>query len=564
MASSRRLLAVAFACAFLVAGCGDSKKPGSNAASAGGGSGGGGGAAAAAPTQAPPPASMLSLSPEGTVGVVYVPNVKTLESGIERLAALAGDKGGKAIELGQLAQMVGADLADFDLGKPAAIALTMKPGEPPDTGMTMILPVKDEKAIGAKIKGVNPGATVETAGGFAAVTPEGSYKKAGPPPSMNAPLPAGDLVIRLDVATLWKAFGPMGVSMVESQLSAMNDATGAAPGSQMIKPMMDGLKAALDAASVCDLAFRLDGTAVELDVTLRFADGAKMPLEGMFGKTDLAALARAVPDDSMMLIAASVDQQRMWAAMQPFMMTSLDMYPAAERDKLRKMFEGMGDVLKSLGQGMAMSMDFSPQGMTGVGAMETKDATAYIKTMMQVTSGMEGKGATMSRTPPEERTVEGVKVTTYTMKVDASKLEGGDRPEVTAQARQTMTAMFGKEGVRVSVADLGTRALVAIGGDEPLTRAIKAAKAGGSAPATPLSKALGAAGSDAVGYLRFDLGAMMAAMSRLMAPDPAKPAPPIESAPMTFILNTGAKDVRLRMSVDVGKAMKVFQALMPK
>lgn len=560
MASSRRFLAVALACVFLVSGCGDSKKPGTTAAA----SGGGGGTAAApapVPTQPPPPAAMLSLSPEGTVGVVYIADVKKLEGGVKRLAATAGEQEGPP-ELAQLAQMMGMDVADLDLGKPAAVTLTMKAGQPPKTGMTMILPVKDEKGIAAKLKEGNPGVTVETAGGFAAVTPEGSYKKAGPPPSMNAALPAGDIVIRLDVATLWKAYGPMGTQMVESQLAAMNDMPGAAASSQAVKPMLDAVKAALDAASVLDLAFRIDGTNVELDATLRFADGAKMPLEGWFGKTDLAALARAVPDDSMMVMAASFDQQRMWSAMKPMMMASLDAYPAAERDKLRKTFDSIGDSMKSLGQGMAMSMDFSPQGMTGVGAIDSKDPGAYVKTMMQATSELEAQGGMMSRTPPQERTLEGVKVTTYTMKVDASKMEGGKDPEITAQAQRTMTSMMGKDGLRVNVADLGNKALISFGGDDALVRAIKAAKSGSAQ--TPLSTALMAAGSDTIGYARFDVGAIMATMGRVMSPDPAKaPASP-GSAPMTFILNSGTKDVRVRISFDLDKMMKAVKSAMPK
>jgi hypothetical protein len=356
----------------------------------------------------------------------------------------------------------------------------------------------------------------------------------------------------------------MGMQMAESQLEAMNDVPGAAASSEMAKTMLASLKSALDGASVLDLAFRIDGTAVELDATLRFADGSKMPLEGLFGRTDLAALARAVPDDAMMMIAASLNQEKMWSAMKPMMMASLDVYPAAERDKVRKMFDSMGDAMKSLGQGMAMTMDFSPQGLSGVGAMEAKDANAYMKTMIQVTSEMEAPGATMSRTPPEERTLEGVKVTTYVMKVDPSKLEGGRDPEMTAQARRTMDTMFGKDGMRVNVADLGNKALVSFGPDEPLARAIKAAKAGASAPATPLSKALAAAGSDTVGYMRVDMGAMFAAMARMMSPERGKPAPAAEAAPMTFILNSGAKEVRLRMSADVGKMMNAFKAMKPK
>ena len=64
-------------------------------------------------------------------------------------------------------------------------------------------------------------------------------------------------------------------------------------------------------------------------------------------------------------------------------------------------------------------------------------------------------------------------------------------------AREAMTQMFGKDGMRASYAAIGKRAVFTLGGDEVMKRALAAAKAGEAAPPNPLSKALAAAGPDA-------------------------------------------------------------------
>ena len=55
--------------------------------------------------------------------------------------------------------------------------------------MTAIVPVRDDKAIAAKVKARNPGASVDAASGFAAVTPAGPYKRGGIPARLAGPIP---------------------------------------------------------------------------------------------------------------------------------------------------------------------------------------------------------------------------------------------------------------------------------------------------------------------------------------------------------------------------------------
>ena len=181
--------------------------------------------------------------PEGTVAVVYIPNVKTLEDGVRRIAASVDGTKPPKVEFSELANELGVDGADVEWSRPAAIAVTQSAGSS-DFGKTVIVPVKDEKATAAKVKAKMADATVDAAGGFVAVTSEGAYKRAGPPPSSRAALPAGDVVVRIDVAALWKTLGPMATSQADAMLEQIGDAApaGGVDPTATLKSMLDGLK----------------------------------------------------------------------------------------------------------------------------------------------------------------------------------------------------------------------------------------------------------------------------------------------------------------------------------
>ena len=127
---------------------------------------------------------MMDLLPEGTVAVVYAPSVKGLEDDVHRLMDAADKEPGEKPGVAELAQQLGVDPADLDMTRSAAVAVTMAPGSPVPV-MTAILPVRDEKSVGPKLKAKMPEATVEAAGGYAAVTPEGPYKRGGAPAQLK-------------------------------------------------------------------------------------------------------------------------------------------------------------------------------------------------------------------------------------------------------------------------------------------------------------------------------------------------------------------------------------------
>ena len=156
-------------------------------------------------------------------------------------------------------------------------------------------------------------------------------------------------------------------------------------------------------------------------------------------------------------------------------------------------------------------------------------------------------------------------MTTIRIKMDVEKMipSEGTPPG----AREAMTKMFGKDGIRASYAAMGKRVVFTIGGDEVMKRALAAAKAGDAAPSNALSKALAAAGPDAVGYLRYDLTALMRNVSEIMPPMGGKQLPPPpagDPAVLTLIMNAGTNELRGRISCDVEKMVKLFEGMKPK
>lgn len=550
MSSSRRFPPGLVLLVCLVAGCGDQK---------GGSAGSGGGGAASATPRAAAPEAILDLLPEGTVGVVYVPNVKALEDGVRRLAATTGDRrlAAKA-DIAKIIGELGVNAGDLDLTRPAAFAATLGSNRP-EPVPTLIFAVKNESAIAGKVKARIPRAVVETAGGFAAVAPEGGYKRGTSPAQLRAPFPAGDVAVRLDVAALWRKFGPRVLTAVESELEWKRK--GSEPAAALAQPVVDQARSILDAASVLDLAVRIDGTAVEIDASLRFADAAKAKALDLFAPADLRGLAGFAPEEGMLSFAAAVNPQKMWAAIEPAVSVALGAAPDSHRATVQEILATVGQAMKTLKSGVAMTGGLKDGRFEMTGALESSDPGVYIKALSDVTTKVAGinvENSPVIATPLEERTIEGTKVSTVRLNLDRRQL-----PET--RERETLTRMLGPTGLTYNFVPSGTRIGFVVGGDDTLKRTLAATKAGPSS--SPLAIALGAAGSDTVGYMRLDLAAVMretlAIRDRSRADPMPRPPMPELSEPLnvTCILNAGPDEVRLRLSADVGRAMKLFEAM---
>lgn len=426
-----RFLAGALVCVVLASGCGDSKKP---APSAGGVEASGGAAASA------PPAGMLDLLPEGTVGVVFIRSLSDLEAKAQKLAAKVDEKQAATIKVADLAEMLpGFDPADLDTSGSAAIAMTMA-SDSPGPGTTAIVPVRDAKAIGAKIKAKNPEAVVETSGTYAAITPGGPYKRGGVPAKLGGALPAGDVIVRLDVATLSKTLGPMMIQAAKEQLAAVQPA-----GDQSANAMLDGFKAALDASSVWDIAFRTDGTMVEAELAMTFVDRTKAPLLDMFTKADLPGLARGLPEEGMLSMAAGGNPERVWTAMSGFLKSTLSALPPAQQETLMKVADAAAASVRQLGPGMAVTGNFGPSGFEATYLVDAKDPAAFIKSANTIVSGLDLKDSFATIAPSTERTVAGTKFTTWNLKIVPKSFPTplAWRPERAASSSRRSTARTG-------------------------------------------------------------------------------------------------------------------------
>jgi hypothetical protein len=579
MLSNRIFVAGVMACVFLVASCGDAGKTSTSPTPpkveptaqdpvvktvA---------VAARAPkvANAAPAALMTSLVPEGTVGLVYVPNLKGLGDGIERIAKATapakGGRGGAAFSLSQVVRSTGLELDDFDLARPAGFAMTLPKSAKSPPGMAAILPIKNEKRAAAKLKARNPKATVEVVDGFAVLVEKGTYRRGGLSAAMDGPLPEGDLVVRLDVASLWKTYGAQVTSAMADELGSMDGDARA----EAVKPVMDAFTSVVQAATICDAVVRIDGTEVATDTTIHFAEGVDVPVFRLFSKSDLATLARAIPARGMISMAMAVDPEALWSSFEAVTSASLATSPAPARMVLEKALDSMRASLKTLGSGMAVTGGISDGGIEVVAIVEASDPAAYVASTVATTSALPEDGSPVTVMPPEERTVDGTKVTTLRVKLDPERMPGAGSPTRAAKSREAMEAMFGKDPFTYNFVALDEKVLLVMGSDELLARAIKASRSGADAPPTALSKALAAAGPDTVGYCAIDLGALVretvALATRSMGtktPRQAAPSSGDDATPLTVIVNAGQNRLRLRASVDVGKTAKLFMSMMPR
>jgi hypothetical protein len=234
---------------------------------------------------------------------------------------------------------------------------------------------------------------------------------------------------------------------------------------------------------------------------------------------------------------------------------------------MRRVFESFAEITKSMGRGMVANASFTTRGMGMVGVVETPDPAAYTKALANITAGVDLKDSFMKVSPTEERTVDGTKITSFRLQFVPEKMPG--MAGAPADNRAVIEAIYGKEGLQYHFAGFGNRTLFVVGDDDALKRALKAAKAADATP-NALSKTLAAAGADTVGFVRMDMRAMMSGMSDVMAGagaqanTPMPKVPPGEPVLITATANAGSDRLRARLSFDVAKFARLFEAMMPK
>jgi hypothetical protein len=562
MSPNRLLLAGVMACAFLVAGC-DSRKgaaPPSGSMTAGSAFPVPGGASAvpAAALTGTPAERVAALLPEGTMGLIYVPKVKELVDGIDRIAAAvtpqkSGRRTSKPFNLAQTLRGAGFDLADFDLDMPAAIAMTQPDGAQGPPGATAILPVRDGNAVASKLKQMSPRTIVEIVGNFVVVTDKGAPRRGAQSPAMSAQLPDGSVVIRLDVAALWKAYGGLATSSMQREFRQKGRAVPAVA----VRSFVDTVSSVASAVTTCDLVFRLDGTAIEADTTVRFAKGKKVPALDVFSKSDLAALSRSVPGEGALSLAMSVDPAALWESVEPLATTWLGTAPAPAQKVFKQALASIAKSLESLSGGMAMTAGFQDGKPEWIGVAEVKDPAAYVKSMADMMSALRAEAGPMAITAPEERSVGGASVTTVRLHAPPEK------PARTTKVTVVKREVPGKEIAAYHMVALETRVLFVVGGDDVLEKALKACNADAAAEPTPLAKAVAACGADTVCYFTMDLAAIAreatAMISRTTGTPPKRPvAAGAGPVPLTVVINRGEDELRCRTSVDLGKVSRVF------
>ena len=210
MSRNLRFGALLLGMALALSGCGDkAPAPGGGGTGAGGGGGAGGGAAV---RLAPPVADELArLVPANAFGVVYAPSIDKLIAKLKSVVVSIDAQAAQGIDAGPLLeQLAGPAAPHVDTSRPMAIVLTPGPGKDDPPSPTFLLPVRDGAAAKASFGEMPPGASGPVVVGSYLAMSQGPGFKAGTAPSaLVKDLPAGDIVVRLDLARVVETYRPM-------------------------------------------------------------------------------------------------------------------------------------------------------------------------------------------------------------------------------------------------------------------------------------------------------------------------------------------------------------------
>jgi hypothetical protein len=415
------------------------------------------------------------------------------------------------------------------------------------------------------------------------------YQAPATPSALLRDLPAGDVVVRLDLARVVETYRPMideGLGQVAKM--APEGAEGAdgpaqVPGLAGMKPMLEGLTGALktflDSAERLDFGLRLDGGTASFD--LRFLAKAGSALDRPKGtRGDVAALAASLPGDYpfVVLLGGGLREMTEWAMKMSDL--TLAALPEAQRDAFKGLMGRTQEMTALLGDEMAVAYRLGDAGLEMVEIFAAKDAKAYLARMDAMLRGQGDALAAMgviAEALPATTTA-GVAVHEWAWAFDFDKLLSaaqtpGQDPAATEAAqeaaRRAMEAMFGAGKLRVRAAPVGDRVVITMGGaDDLMGRALAAAKAPGK-PSATLASALAAAGARPTFVVSVELRELLAGVLQFAGKvmprsGEPKPLPRLPAGGPVRVMAHGTMEGREyagTMSVDVAAAAALIQGV---
>ncbi|MFV1959634.1 MAG: hypothetical protein ACC662_09510 [Planctomycetota bacterium] len=561
---SRPILLVAFLAALLaLSACGKEAKQGTPTSTT---TEAAPGALAAAAT--PAPDDLAGLVPADTQALLYAPSLDALQTKARRIVASIDEDTAAQVDLGEmLKQLPIGDLVDRS--KPFAVAVTFPPGENPEPVPTMIVSVTDVDAALAVMKKQGMPEPPATAGSYVAI-------RKGPPAegAMGSPLmkdlPAGDVILRMDLATLVERFRPEITKGLDAMEKGMPSAS--APGmpgmpdmSGFMKGMREAVQVFLDSAEQLDLVLTADGTKIRYEGRFTAKEGSALA-KAPAGQGELADLAGILPADYPIVMMFSLDADQIYGRLDKLMNWATSMYPEPFRVKFQAFWGEMKGIYKYVGDRQVGAMRMAEDGVLFVAVMEVKDAQAYLtewEALIQgdAVKGLEDFGFQYLVEAP--KTVAGHEVHTVRMVFDWKKMMEamGQEKEMPAEALDMMDGMmkklFGPDGVTIHMADVDGNLVTVMGPDALLQSTLEAA-ASKRRPSGAIAAAIAEAGGHPTFLVRIEARSLVKqvlGLVRQIAPEKTRddiPAAPEGGAvPFLFYGTASGRHYAGGFTVDV-------------
>jgi hypothetical protein len=530
---------------------------------------------------------LAALVPNDAVALVYARDPAALIQKVKTLVGLfdaeaAADVDGETLK----AQLPGGLGRFWDMGRPVALAISIPQGEieSPDAlgqGLSIIVPTTDAAGAKGALEQVFMDAppeqrpAVRTSGTYLSLSMGGAAPTGS---SKFAAAPEGDVALRVDLAAVVERFRPQiqeGLGALEEQMSGMADRPGMDTQAQALEGMSQWLLTAANdlvkSAETFDLGLTVEGTTVELAVGFTAKAGSPMDQQSTSGAR-LAELAAHLPADLPIQVLFAMDLGKMWDWMKPLIEASSMSMPDEQRAGWREYMSSVKDLLPLYGTEHAYAFGFGKDGMRMAYVGTVKDADLLMKKTDELMGSDLLAAAGMKPLSLEPTTVSGVQVRHLGFEFDFEKmmeqqntaLPEEQRRMAQEKAQEMMGMLFGKGGMRMSLASVEGKMLMTMGGDEHMAAVIESVRAGKKKASGALAQAMARAGGQPSFLLSADLRATIGPILELasqMTDGQVPHLPNGKPIPVTVWGNHEGRKYSGGLRLDVGGIKELVEAL---
>ena len=411
---------------------------------------------------------------------VVVARVRKIGDLIQKTKAIAESfqpGAGQFVDVTPLLQMAGLRLRDVDMTGSPLVALNLTVMGPAPSFIVPVTNAEDAAGI-THLPSAVSGKYLGLSMGVKPVVGEST-------PDIAAGMPDADYAIRVNLKALVSQFKPMIEQYLDPEAlarldpSVRRDPTGFA----MLGMMIKGVKKFLDVAERLDIGVSLNGGALDLDFALDLGGEGTATASGR-GVT----LARMLPmSNASMYVIFDTDWSELIDWVMPMYENMAAAMPAEQGKSFMKIMRSSLDLYKGMKGGGAFALDFTTDGIQGMGMMENDDPAAYVERYVSFMGNYEElidammPGANfMKVSPATNQTIDGVAFRWQTMKMDfAAAMKVDPRvnvpEEILANMSDAMDSILGKGGMQFGVGVYENLVLMTVGDVNVLATSLVAA-----------------------------------------------------------------------------------------